>query len=125
MRRIPVTFTDCAVLAGALTLLAALYLGLWSPAGQAGSRASIWVSGEQRQSLDLETSRTIRVSGALGESVIEVRDGRVRVADSPGRQKLCVEAGWLSRSGESAICLPNQVVVRIESPQPRFDTVNF
>lgn len=125
MKRIPLTRADGAVLAAATVLLAGLYATLWSGPGEAGSRATVWVAGKQRDVVALDRPQTLRVEGALGVSVIEVRDGRIRVADSPGRQKLCVEMGWLSDGGESAICLPNRVVVRVESPQPRFDTVNF
>lgn len=125
MRYVPVTLADGAVLTGAALLLAFLYGTLWSSPGQAGSRATVWVAGEQRRVLELDRPRTLRVTGPLGVSIIEVRDGRVRVADSPGRRKLCVEMGWLSRGGESAICLPNEVVVRVESGDPPFDTVNF
>lgn len=125
MKRIPLTRTDGAVLLGAVLLLAALYASLWSGPGNAGSQATVWIAGEQRRVLALDRPQTLRVEGRLGVSIIEVRDGRVRVASSPGRQKLCVEMGWLSRGGESAVCLPNQVVVRVESPDPRFDTVNF
>lgn len=119
------TATDRAVLAGAAVLLAALYAGLWSHSGSAGDTASVWVAGERRQVLSLDQRRTLRVDGPLGVSVIEVRNGRIRVTDSPGRRKLCVRAGWLTQGGESAICLPNQVVVRVESERPRFDTVVF
>jgi hypothetical protein len=117
--------SDTLVLIAAVTLLAALYVALWSGSGEQGQRASIWIAGEQHRTMRLDQPQTIRVQGAMGESIIEVRDGRIRVADSPGRQKLCVKAGWLSRGGESAICLPNQVVVRVDSQAPRFDTINF
>ena len=118
--------TDGVILTLALIGVVASYAWLWRPAGGAGTEASLWVAGREEARLPLDRDQTRRVDGALGTSVIEVRDGRVRVAASPGPQQLCVRAGWLARSGESAICLPNQVVLEVEGDEPPpFDSVNF
>lgn len=121
-----VSRTDGAILVLALAGVVASYAWLWRPAGGAGTEASLWVAGREEARLPLDQDQTRRVEGALGSSLIEVRDGRVRVAASPGPQQICVRAGWLQRSGESAICLPNQVVVEVEGGGPApLDSVNF
>ena len=66
-------------------------------------------SGEGRREFPLREDRIEEVGGV----VIEIKDGRARVAGSPCRDQLCVKAGWLSKSGESAVCLPQRVVIRI------------
>ncbi|MBR5273268.1 MAG: NusG domain II-containing protein [Clostridia bacterium] len=45
---------------------------------------------------------------------IEVENGRARVLSSTCPDKICVNCGWLENKGDSAVCLPNKVVVRIE-----------
>lgn len=45
---------------------------------------------------------------------IEVENGRIRVRSSSCPDKVCVECGWLEKKGDTAVCLPNSVVVRIE-----------
>jgi len=119
------SIADAGVLLLAGACLVASYAYFWRAEGGRGERASIWVAGRQYREVPLSQPRTLEVDGPLGTSTIQVRDGKVRVVDSPGRQKLCVRAGWLSRSGESVICLPNQVVVRVAGGQPRFDSMNF
>lgn len=119
------SITDAGVLMVAGACLIASYAWFWSATGGRGERASIWVAGKQLREVSLSSPQTLQVDGPLGTSTIQVRDGRVRVVDSPGRQKLCVRAGWMSRSGESVICLPNQVVVRVDGGRPRFDSMNF
>lgn len=115
---------DCVIVLCALALMAGLYLGLWTPAGH-GTEVSIWVAGEERHRLPLNEDRLLDVTGAIGISTVEVRDGRVRVLKSPGPYQVCMRAGWLRDSGESAVCLPNQVVVQVTGPNPRFDSINF
>lgn len=45
---------------------------------------------------------------------IEVENGRIRVRSSSCPDKVCVNCGWLEEKGDTAVCLPNSVVVRIE-----------
>jgi len=116
--------TDIVVLALAAMLTAALYPAIWGSGGRAAS-ATVWVDGRTVTRVALDRARTLRIDGRLGKSVIEVAPGRIRVTDSPGRRKLCVRLGWLSHAGESAVCLPNRVVVQIAGTEPTYDAVNF
>ncbi len=62
----------------------------------------------------LDQDRLVRVSGPLGETVVEIEDGRVHVHESPCRDKICIAAGWLDTTGQWTACLPNRVFVRVE-----------
>ena len=115
--------TDLLICILAITSVIGSYAVLWRADEQA-RLASVWVGGEQRLTLPLNRDDRVSVSGPLGQSIIEVRQRRVRVAASPGPRQICVRMGWLERSGESAICLPNQVVVRLEG-SGGFDAMNF
>lgn len=63
--------------------------------------------------LPLSTDQILPVSGPLGETVVEVRDGRVGVQHSPCPHKRCVQMGFRDRAGDMIVCIPNKVVVRI------------
>ena len=65
--------------------------------------------------LDADVERTIAVQGPLGVTRIEIRGGSARVISSPCPDKICVRMGWLSRVGEYAACLPNRVVMTVET----------
>ena len=62
----------------------------------------------------LDQDRLIPVSGPLGETIVEIEDGRVHVHSSPCRDKICIAAGWLDQTGQWTACLPNRVFVRVE-----------
>ena len=67
----------------------------------------------------------LQVHGPLGDSVIEIREARVRFLESPCRGQQCVHSGWLDAAGELAACLPNRISIQLLGRHPRFDAVNF
>jgi len=80
---------------------------------EAGSQVRIQTATNEfvyplEQDLDLE------IEGPLGITHVEIDDGRVRVTESPCREKICIAAGWVSQSGEWIACLPNRVFLRVE-----------
>jgi hypothetical protein len=73
----------------------------------------------------LGENRQITARGPLGLSLIEIADRRVRVASDPSPRQYCVKQGWLSRAGDSALCLPNQVSVELVGAAKRFDSLSY
>jgi hypothetical protein len=72
------------------------------------------VDGQVVHRLDLSVDDQRIVTGSLGETVVQVRDGRIRVADSVCPHNICVRSGWTNRAGDLIVCVPNRVVVRVE-----------
>ncbi|MDR1784866.1 MAG: NusG domain II-containing protein [Spirochaetaceae bacterium] len=70
-------------------------------------------SGEWRFSLGKNARE--HIPGLLGDSVIEIRAGEARFAESPCRNKVCVLHAPLKAGGAWSACLPNRVMLRIES----------
>lgn len=73
----------------------------------------------------IKDPQQITVAGDIGNSIIEIRDGRVRMISSPGKRQLCVLSGWHQQSGDNIVCLPNKVGVSLISNRERFDGINF
>ena len=118
------TVGDRLLLALAVISLGVLYAVYW---GQSvyGNQASIAIAGKQWSSIDLYQDRTVTVKGKLGNSQLEVKDGKIRFISSPCDNKQCIHQGWIQQSGEIVACVPNTISVRILGPDPRFDTMNF
>ncbi len=73
----------------------------------------------------LLADREIVVPGPLGLTRIRIAGRRARVESDPGPRQLCVRQGWISRPGEAAICLPNQVSVEIVGRQVVYDSLSY
>ncbi len=108
----------------AVLLLAAALAGLGPAAGRllAGGPVSgpavvqafvVEAGGGTALRLDPHKDGLYSVAGPLGETLVEVRDGRARIASSP-----CPapgwHGGWVDHPGERSVCLPNRVVLRAE-----------
>lgn len=50
-------------------------------------------------------------------NIIQVEKGRIRVREANCPEQVDVKQGWLTRSGQSAVCLPHRVVVKVVSTQ--------
>jgi hypothetical protein len=105
----------------------------------AGSAAGIFISreamslsssvvvemdGKPIYTLPLTVDKTISVKSTYGDTVIEIRDRKVRVREAHCPRQICVKQGWVSRG--AIICLPNRIVVTVGSgggPEKKFDAV--
>lgn len=107
------TWGDYIVI-GLVLVGAALTIPLLRERAQAaGEWALVRLDGQIVYQLSLSRDGEVTVVGPAGETVVEVRHGRVRVLRSPGAQEICMRQGWIERPGEVLICLPNRVTIEI------------
>lgn len=114
---------DYAVLALALAVCIGSVLMLWR--GGAPDKVVVRAGGQVFAEAGLSRPQFIEVPGPLGTTRVEVQPGRVRVAEDPGPRQYCVRQGWLTRSGATAICAPNQVSVSLVGGSSVFDSLNY
>jgi hypothetical protein len=118
------TRADLILVLIAVAALCFLYSRYWVPGGDARF-ATVRTQDSEAEVLDLTRDRKVSVTGPLGKSVIEIRDGRIRFSGSPCTGRICVHTGWLHEAGEVAVCLPNRVSIQLSGDDTRFDAINF
>lgn len=84
-----------------------------------GSDVIIEVNGKPEYRLPINEDAFIPVKGNLGITVVEIKNKKVRIKDSPCSNKRCVHEGWLDKG--AVICLPNRVVVFISGLKNKMD----
>lgn len=114
---------DCAAFALALVVCVGSILLLWR--GGAPDKAVVRAGGEIVAQAALSRAQIIEVAGPLGTTRIEIEPGRARVAEDPGPRQYCVRQGWLTRSGATAICAPNQVSLSLAGGSGGYDSLNY
>ena len=80
---------------------------------KAGNRVEIHAEGKLYKVLSLHENHSLAVPGPLGETLVVIHGGEVHIAESPCRNKICINSGHISMAGELLACAPNKVVVRI------------
>ena len=114
---------DVGVLLAGGGLVAALTVYAWG--GDRGDTAVIRAAGQVVKTAPLTHTQSVSVNGPLGTTRIEIEPGRARVAADPSPRQLCVKQGWLTQSGQAALCLPNQVSLEIRGRTSAYDTLGY
>lgn len=115
---------DWLVLVLGLVAVGVLVTQFWLGERQ-GERLLVRQGGTVFLNAPLTHDLSADVSGPLGITHIELVGHRARVLRDPGPRQLCVHQGWISRAGEAAICLPNQVSIEITGASKQYDSLNY
>ena len=108
-------------LALALILLVGIGSSLVFTLGrEPGSRALI-VTREGEVSLS--QNRTIRMETGEGYNLVEIMDGGIRVLEADCRDQLCVHQGEARDAGQTIVCLPHELVIRVQGTAGDVDTI--
>jgi hypothetical protein len=65
----------------------------------------------------LNVEETVAVPGPLGDTVIRIHNNQAWVESSPCINQNCVETGAITRQGQWAACLPNNVLLIIHGAE--------
>lgn len=108
--------------------VAAICLFLFWPSGQAeGVQAVLYSGGQAIKRIALaEVGEPYTLTlGASPQATVLVEKGRIRYLSADCPDALCVKAGWLSKPGDTAACLPARTVISIEGGRDGADVQTY
>jgi hypothetical protein len=114
---------DWLVIFTSIIAIIFMFLQFWS--FEHASKLKIRQGNKIIGTYDLNQARELHVHGALGDSLVVIDQGKVRFKQSPCNNQYCVHQGWLSRTGQVAICLPNQVSLQLMGAKATYDSLNY
>lgn len=94
------------ILAAAFAVLLPTVAGKEEP----GAYLTVWADGKPIGTYPLDTDASIPIGSGL---VAQIRDHAARVRRSDCPDQICVRQGAVSHPGETIICLPNRVVLKV------------
>ena len=80
--------------------------------GDGAGKVTVKVNGELKGTYSLAEDQTIEING--GTNILQIKNGKADMTEADCPDQLCVHQKAISRTGESIICLPNQVVVSVQ-----------
>lgn len=106
----------CLILVSFLPLVV---FGMQQREAPATVTAVLKVDGQVIKTFDLdeqEAAYTYRYEADDGDyNLIEVDGEQIRIKEANCGDQVCVRRGWISKSGETIVCLPHKLVVEINA----------
>ena len=113
---------DLYLIAGCL--LAALILcGLWLALRKDGGTVIVEQDGRETARYALSEDRTVRIEGEDGYNLLVIKSGEVYLSEADCPNHLCVKTGKIRYAGQSIVCLPHRLAVRILGGASGLDAV--
>ncbi len=105
-------------------LLAALVCcGLWLGLRKDGGAVIVEQEGRETARYALNEDRTVKIEGQGGYNLLVIRGGEAWLSEADCPNLLCVKTGKIRYAGQSIVCLPHRLAVRIVGGASALDAV--
>lgn len=102
------------VLLLAIACAAALYGRFLLPDRPRATRGVVTVRGKTVRVVELPSDGSFVLQGRNGPATVEVAGLRIRMREAHCPGGICLRQGWIRRAGESIVCVPGEIVIRME-----------
>lgn len=113
---------DLILLLGCL-LAALVCCGLWFLLRREGAFVIVEQNGRETARYALHEDRTVRIEGAGGYNTLVIQGGEAWLSEADCPNLLCVQTGRIRYGGQSIVCLPHRLAVRIGGGASALDAV--
>lgn len=96
-------------------LLATIALFIFRPLRHPGTTVTITVDGVYYGSWELSKDVEIPIQGYSGTNCLQIASGTASMISADCPDLLCVHHAPISNTGERIVCLPNRVIVSIDT----------
>ncbi len=79
--------------------------------------AKITVEGKEYKNIRLDNHKgeeVFNIKTSKGYNMIKVVDNKIAIVEADCPDKICLKPGYISKVGETAVCLPHKIVVEIK-----------
>ena len=87
-----------------------------------GNIAKVYYDSNLIKTIDLSIDKEYIVKGYNGDILIKVKDNKIKVVEEKSPKHLCSKQGYIYKSYETIVCLPNKIVIEIDNDK-KIDTV--
>lgn len=87
-----------------------------------GNIAKVYYDNKLIKKIDLNVDKKYTVNGYNGKVNIVVKNKKIKVDFEKSPLHICSKQGYISKSYESIVCLPNKIVIEIDN-EDKIDTV--
>lgn len=96
-----------------LTMIILFILGIMKISSKKGNTAIVYYMDEEVLRINLSKDANYTTKGYNGEVNLIVSNGKIRVDSENSPLHLCSKQGFISKSSEVIVCLPNKLIIKI------------
>lgn len=104
-----------------IVIVAFVLLGVMSILKKDGRRVVISVDGKIYENASLEDDKIIEISAEAGYNKVIIKNNKVHMESADCPDKICVKTAAISKEGETIVCLPHKVIVKITGDEDLVD----
>ena len=108
-----------------ILLMIALISFLFFRISGQGAVVEITIAQKLYGTYDLKVDQEILISDNEGNLLLDcvIKDGTIKVFSANCPDKICIDEGSIKLAGQTIVCLPNQVVIKIIGDDAEIDGV--
>ena len=110
-------------LIGGCLLAALVCCGLWLGFRKDGGAVAVEQDGREIARYALSEDQTVRIEGERGYNLLVIKGGEAWLSEADCPTRLCVKTGKIRYAGQSIVCLPHRLAVRIAGGASGLDAV--
>ena len=110
-------------LVGGCLLAALVCCGLWLGLRRDGGTVIVEQDGRETARYALSEDQTVKIEGEGGYNVLVIQGGQAWLSEANCPNLLCVRSGKIRYAGQSVVCLPHRLAVRIAGGASGMDAV--
>lgn len=103
------------ILISIILLLAIALLFIYKINTTKGNSVEVSIDGKIVYTLPLSENITKTISSKLGENILIINNGYVKIIEADCPDKLCINQKSISNVGETIICLPHKLIIKIKN----------
>lgn len=85
---------------------------------EGGNQVVITVDGDVYEVFNLNEDREVKIETDDGHyNILQIKDGKANMTESDCENQVCVNSAAISNIGETIVCLPHRVIVKIVSSE--------
>ena len=108
---------------GGCLLAALVCCGLWLGFRKDGGAVVVEQDGRETARYALSEDRIVRIEGERGFNLLVIQGGEAWLSEADCPTQLCVKTGKIRFAGQSIVCLPHRLAVRILGGASALDAV--
>ena len=73
----------------------------------------IYMDNKLYKTYDINDKEEIKIKSKEGYNIVKIHDKGVEIIEASCPYKVCIHQGFITKSSESIVCLPNKVHIKI------------